>query len=582
MKRIAKYLSKYKLLLFIPSTALLLSIVLDLFNPYLSKIMIDEVITKRKINLLLPVLLCILGIAVGRTIFGYTKEYLFDVLSTKLSIDLKLDLFNHIENMHFQYFDKKNTGELMSRISEDIDTIWQTVSFGLRLLVENSIYFILATVILFSLNFKLALICLLTTPAIAYVAVKMNRKIDKTYGDISDQAAIINTTAQENISGVRLVKAFAREKHEILKFLSLNNKNYDLNMKQQKTFAKYFPRIEFLTNVSNILLIALGGIFVIKGFISVGTLVAFTGYISMLINPMRNLGWITNLLARSNASCKKIFKIMDTEPGIKSGENAIVLKDMQGKIEFKHVDFKYIDEVVLKDINFTANKGSVIAIMGATGSGKSSIINLIGRYYDVLNGEVLIDNHDVKDLDLKNLRENMSVVSQDTFLFSDSILQNVKLGNNNASFDEIKKACDDACASEFIDELPDGFDTVIGERGIGLSGGQKQRLSIARALLRKSKIMILDDATSALDMETEYNLLKNLKNRNEKPTTFIIAHRISAVKNADCILFLDKGRIVESGTHKELLKKRGKYYEIYSEQFKSFDDVDEKEVVNNG
>lgn len=578
VKRVFTYVWRYKLLLIIPSIAMILSIALDMFNPYLQKVMIDKVILKSDLGLLIPLLLGIGAITILRAIFGYVKEYLFDYLSTKINIDLKKELFDHIQSLSYSYFDGMNTGELMSRIGEDIDNIWRTISFGLRLFVENAIYFISASFVLFYLDWKLALICISIMLPIAYLAMKLEKKVDDAYGKISDQAAVINTTAQENIAGVRLVKAFAREKYEILKFLELNNQNYKLNMEQNNVIAKYFPAIEFLTNIAIVFMISLGGVYVIKDDISVGTLVAFNGYIWMLIWPMRMLGWLTNMLAQNNASAKKIFKILNTEPDIKDNDFSVSLECMKGTIEFKNVSFKYNDEYVLKNINLKAKPGSTIAIMGTTGSGKTSIVNLIGRFYDTTEGAVLIDGYDIKDIYLKDLRSRLAVVSQDTFLFSQTIEENIKHGKKDASMEDILRASKASCADEFIQGFDEGYNTLIGERGIGLSGGQKQRISIARALIRDSKILILDDATSALDMETEYNLLKNLNNRENKPTTFIIAHRISAVKNADEIVYLDNGVIVERGTHEELIKKRGRYYSVYCDQFKDFEDV-EGEVI---
>jgi ATP-binding cassette subfamily B protein len=429
------------------------------------------------------------------------------------------------------------------------------------------------------MNWKLTLVCLIGMPPIAYLALKFEKKIGESYGKLSDQGVLVNTAAQENIAGVRLVKAFAREKHEILKFLKLNNQNFDLSMEQNRIIARYFPPIEFLTNISMVLLVVFGGMFVMRSGMSIGELVAFNGYIWMLIWPMRMLGWLTNLMAQTNASAKKIMAIMDIEPEIKDTDDSFRVPNIKGDIEFKNVSFKYRDELILKNVNINVKAGSTVAIMGTTGSGKSSIINLIGRYYDVSEGAIYVDGYDVKEVNLKDLRSKMSIVPQDTFLFSASIEENIRFGKENATFEEIKEACRLACAEDFIEELDQKYDTVIGERGIGLSGGQKQRLSIARALIRNSSILILDDSTSALDMETEYRLLKNLNEKHKKATTFIIAHRISAVKNADQILYVEDGCVVEKGTHEQLLAKKGKYYEVYCEQFKDFDTTDRTEEV---
>lgn len=578
MKKLLKYVWKYKPLVIIPSIAMLLSIILDMFNPYLSQIFIDKVVKGKQIGILSYILIGLLTIALFRAIFGYVKEYFFDYMSSKVSIDLKEKLFNHIVKLPYSYFDNMNTGELMSRIGEDIDNIWRTISFGMRLLIENGIYFVLSITMMIYINWKLAIICTAVMLPIAIFAMKLEKQEGAAYDKISDQTALLNTTAQENIAGVRLVKAFSREKYEISKFLKMNKHNYELNMEQSTIIAKYLPDMEFLTNVSIVIMMTIGGIFVMKNQMTIGALVAFNGYIWMMIWPLRMLGWLTNMIAQNNASAKKIFKILNIDPAIKNLENPIVPEKISGKIEFKNVSFKYNEDYVLKNINLSIKPGQKVAIMGSTGSGKSSLIGLIGRYYDVNEGQVLVDGIDVRDIDLKVLRSNMSVVSQDVFLFSESVLKNIKLGNENASMEEVKYACKNACADEFISTLPDNYESIIGERGIGLSGGQKQRISISRALLRKSPILVLDDATSALDMETEYSLLSNLNKNYGGRTTFIIAHRISAVKNADIILYIENGEIVEKGTHSELLSKKGRYYEIYQEQFKDFEYM-EDEVV---
>ncbi|SHI23960.1 ABC transporter ATP-binding protein [Clostridium intestinale] len=579
MKRVMNYVFRYKLILLVPSISMLLVIIACMFEPYFQKLFIDKVIANGERNLIPYLIGGILIINIIKALFGYIKEYLFDYLSVKVTKDLKEDLFNHIQRLPFKYFDTMNTGELMSRIGEDVENIWRTISFGLRLFFENALYFIFSTVILFYLNWKLALACLVIMLPIALIAMKLEKKMLDSFEQISDQGAIINTTAQENIAGVRLVKAFGREKHEILKFLKMNKQNYKLNMEQAKIIADFFPPIELLTNISLVIMVALGGMLVITKEISLGTLVAFSGYIWNLIWPMRMLGWLTNMIAQNNASANKIFKIMDIDPAIKDSDNPLSPALLKGNIKFKNVSFKYREEEILKNVDLDIPAGSTVALMGTTGSGKTSIINLLGRYYDVSEGKVLIDGIDVRNIKLDILRNAISIVPQDVFLFSDTIEENIRFGNRNATDEELLQASTLACASEFISELSDGYSTIIGERGLGLSGGQKQRISIARALVRKAPILILDDATSALDMETEFQLLKNLNTLNNSSTVFIIAHRISAVKNADIILFLDNGQVVEKGTHEELLKLKGKYYEVYKEQFKDFETITQEVIA---
>lgn len=578
MKRILKYVSKYKGTVIIGTMCMLIVIGVDLFLPYLQQVFIDSGLMKGNQNVIVSVLVWIGIITIIKAMLGYGKEFLYDVLSSWVHQDIKNDLFAHIQTLEFEYFDNMNTGELMSRIGEDAENIWQTIGYGMRLFIENIIYFVISTIILFVLNYKLALACFIVMIPIGFIGIKLENKFGETYSKISDQTAEINTIAQEDIAGIKLVKAFSREKYEINKFLKMNKVYYDLNMEQAKIIGDYFPPIEFLTNIALVIMIVLGGFLVMDGEVSIGILVAFNGYIWNLIWPMRMLGELTDLLSRTVSSANKIFAIMDKEPSIKTKENFKDVKNIKGNIKFEGINFRYDDKLVLKNINLDIKAGSTVAIMGATGAGKSSLINLIGRYYDTCKGSIKIDGIDIKEYNLEFLRKNMAIVPQETFLFSETILNNIKFSNENASFEEIKEASKLACANEFIEGLELGYNTEIGERGIGLSGGQKQRIAIARSLVRKAKILILDDSTSALDMETEHELLKNLSNRKHESTTFIIAHRISAVKNADLIIYLEDGQIKESGTHDELLKKKGRYYDIYNDQFRDFNLLEEEVI----
>lgn len=576
MTKVFKYVLKYKGTLIFGTISMLIVIGVDLLIPYMQQIFIDDGIIAGNEKSIFFVLGAILVISVIKAIFGYNKEFKYDLLSTWVHQDIKNDLFTHIQKLEFKYFDEMNTGELMSRIGEDVENIWQTIGFGLRLFVENVIYFVMSTVILFYLNWKLALACFTVMIPIGFIAIQLEKKFGKCYEEISDKTAEINTTAQEDIAGIRLVKAFSRERYEIKRFFKLNKSYYDLNMNQAKVIGDYFPKIEFLTNTSLVLMIVFGGYLVMNEEMSIGVLVAFSGYIWNLIWPMRMLGELTDLISRNVASAKKIFAIIEREPKIKSGKSNDV--KVKGNIKFENVTFSYNNEVVLKNIDLDIKAGCTVAIMGTTGSGKSTLLNLIGRYYDVNEGAIKIDDVDVRDYDLESLRRTMAIVPQDTFLFSDSILNNIKFSNESADMNEVKENSKLACSLDFIEELDEGFDTEIGERGIGLSGGQKQRISISRALIRNSSILILDDSTSALDMETEQELLRNLSSIEKQSTTFIVAHRISAVKNSDLIVYLENGEIKEKGTHEELLELKGAYYDIYCEQFKDFDTL-EKEVI---
>lgn len=573
MKRIFNHLLKYWKKLIFPTVALLLVIALDSGKPFLHRMIIDQALPEKSAPLLTWILIGLFVITTGRALFGFYMEFSFDKIGILVYRDLKNMLFDHIQQLHFAYFDNMNTGEIMARLGEDLENIWRSLSFGFRMLLEEGAYFIIGVVVLGSINWKLTLIILLIMAPIGFLAVSFERKINQNFEAISDQTAILNTTAQENIAGVRLVKAFAREKHEIRKFLTKNKENYDLNNEQAQIMANNFPIIELLTNLAVITMIAIGAFFVTSDEMTLGSLAIFSGFIWNLIWPLRNLGWLMNMTGQFSASVKKILVILNTESEVTDAPG-LTPHQVKGDVEFKNVTFSYQEEAVLNDVSFKTKAGDTVALMGTTGSGKTSVLALIGRYYNHEKGSVLVDGIETKDLRLDDLRGAMSVVHQDTFLFSESIGNNLKFANADASEEDIREALRIACA-DFVWELDEGLDTVIGERGVGLSGGQKQRLAIARAILKESPILILDDATSALDMETEYQLLKNLKGLRHPRTTFIIAHRISAVKNADQILYMENGHVMEIGTHDDLVQHGGRYAEVYKEQFQDFENLTE-------
>ncbi|MBI6089134.1 ABC transporter ATP-binding protein [Clostridium perfringens] len=566
------YISKRMVFLIVPILAMIIVLGIDSFFPYLQKIFVDDILLgsdKSKLGLFFGVFL---GLSLLRGILGYIKEFLFDKFSLNVSKEIRMDLFKKIQSFEFSFFDSTNTGELMSRIGEDVDIVWETISYGLRLLIEGIILFIISVTIMMSMSPSLTIICLVILLPVGVLAILVNKKFHRNYSKISDKVADINLMAQQDIAGIRLVKAFAREKYETEKFLKVNKDYYDLNITQAKILSNFLPVIDLLTNLTPVAMIIYGGYLVIKGNITMGTLLAFSSYILNLSFCVKNIGGLVNMMSQNRASMDKIFNILKRKPQITSMENSYNPDKVKGEIEFKNVSFRYNEEEVLKKINLKIPAGSTVAIMGETGCGKSSILSLIGRHYDVSSGEVLIDGVNVKKWNLDSLRENMAVVFQDTFLFSDSIKDNIDFGGNKSE-DEIIEAAKDSCAYDFIKEMPEGFETEVGERGLGLSGGQKQRLAIARALVRKTPILILDDATSALDMETEFNVLKNLSKKQDKATTFIIAHRISGVKDADIILFMKDGEIVEMGDHESLLKKKGYYYSVYCHQFQDLEFV---------
>ena len=574
MRLLKQYIFKHWKFLLLPILGMFITLGIDAIIPIMQQVFIDDILANERTEALGTFFLIFGGLILTRCVFGYVKEFLFDYFSLNVLKAIRKNLFDKIQTLDFSFFDTNNTGELMSRIGEDTDMVWETVSYGLRLFIEMIIIFVLSSSLMFMMNPTLAFVCLLILIPVAGLGFWFEKKFWAIYLKISDQTAELNSVTQQNIAGIRLVKAFAREKHEITKFLTTNENLYDLNISQARLNSNFTPIIEFMCNLATVALIIVGGILCIMGNVSLGIITAFSSYILQLTWCVRNISTFVTMLSQNKACMSRIFALLDTPSQIKTPENAYAPEVVRGDIAFKNVSFSYDSQEVLSDINLFIPAGSSVAIMGATGCGKSTLLSLIGRYYDVTKGEILVDGVNVKEWDLNILRNHLSFVFQDTFLFSDTIRNNIDFGETH-DFEAIKKAADLSCATGFIEELNDGFETEIGERGVGLSGGQKQRLTIARALLRDSSILVLDDSTSALDMETEYEVMNHLFHTSQKRTTFIVAHRISGVKDANLIIYMENGHILEKGTHESLLKQKGFYYDIYCDQFKEFITLEE-------
>ena len=568
LKKLHTYIWEHKWGYLLAVSSLLIAVSLDLMSPQFTKHIVDDVIVGGDIPKLKWLLLGILGIGVGRCIFQYVKEYMFDYLGSIIASDMRKNLFRHIQSLSAEFFDRTGTGELMARVKEDVDKIWDGISFVSMLLIEVTVHTIIILFWMYRLDWRLALIPTLSMGICGAIAIVMEKKLGAVYEAISEENAALNTVAEENLAGVRTVKAFAREKYEIGKFLSHNKRYYDLNMQQSKVFVKYDPYFSLVTKVLPLITVMSGGYFVIHGEMTLGSLSAFLEYSNNIVWPMEMLGWLTNSASSAIASNRKIQKIYQEKPAVTEKARPVTKEQIAGKIEFSNVSFHKADGYeILKDVNFTVMPGKTVGIMGATGAGKSSIVYLLQRLYDVTGGSVKVDDTDVRDLSLKQLRSSISVVMQDVFLFSDSISENVKLGKRDSIDPEtVRKAAADARANSFIERMDQKYDTVIGERGVGLSGGQKQRISIARALAKKNPILVLDDSTSALDMETEHLIQETLETLKDT-TKIIIAHRISAVKKADEIIVLDAGQVKERGTHESLIAQKGLYYETYLAQY---------------
>lgn len=546
---------------------MIIAIALDMMFPKVTERIVNEVIISQNFTYFPFLLLAIILIGIGRSVFGYFKEFTFDKNCITIGTEMRKDLFDHIQSLSLDYFDDSSTGELMARVKDDIDKIFQLVGMVAMRGMEVTLNSVLILYFMFSINVPLTFLPLTFMVICGTTAIVMEKKLDKVYDAISEENAEMTTTAEENLAGVRTVKAFAREDYEIKKFFKHNKKYYDLNMEEAKALIKFYPVFMLAGTLLPVACAVLGGIAVINGHMTLGALTAYVIYARNCTWPMEELGWITNEFSSSLASMKKIKKIYSEHSTLNITENPVHVDTVKGAVEFDHVSLTLGEKEILSDISFKLEPGKTLGIMGQTGSGKSTIINLLQRFYDPTEGNIKLDGNNIEEMELEQVREATAVVMQDVFLFSDTIEENIRMGRrDDMTMDEIKDAADKAKASDFIEKLDDTYKTVIGERGVGLSGGQKQRISIARAISKNAPILVLDDSTSALDMETESEIQKTL-DEIESTTRVIVAHRISAVRNADEIIYLDNGRIAERGTHEELLKMKGLYYNTYIAQY---------------
>lgn len=565
--KIWNYMKKYKGRYLLALVCMLCAIVLDLWAPVLTRKIIDDVIIGGQRSILMSLLLGLLGIGIGRAVFGYIKEFTLDWIGVTIANQMRRDVFDHVQTLSAGYFHKHNTGELMTRIKDDVWKVCAVLGFLGMLAVEAAVHTVFVITCMVRLSPLLTLVPLAIIPVIGFLALRMEKQVGAVYEEISDETAALNTVAEENLAGVRTVKAFAREEFEQKKFRKRNQRYYQLNMKQAHLISRYQPLISFLGKVLLMAVVICGGILVLQEKMTLGTLGAFTEYANNIIWPMEILGWLSNDIGSATASWKKIKTVMSEEPVIREPEHPIVLSKVEGHLAFQKAGLTLEGQEILKDISFDLEPGKTLGIMGITGAGKSMLVNLAKRFYDPTEGRILLDGVDLRELSLGQMRSSMAVVAQDVFLFSDTVNQNVRMGQKDRMEpDTVHWALKHAGASEFVEKLSERSDTLIGERGVGLSGGQKQRISIARAIAKKAPILILDDSTSALDMETERQIQQDLRQLKDT-AKIIIGHRISAVREADEILILKDGKIAERGTHESLLARKGQYYRTWQVQY---------------
>ena len=543
--------------------------VLSVVNPYISGQIVDQVISGGKYDRLMPFIGCLIGVTIVMGVLRFLFQVAFETASQGVLYDMRDKVYRKLLEEDFAFYNKKRTGDLMSRQTGDMDAIRHFVAYVVYMVYQSVLMFVFALLMIFTVNTKLALAMLVVLPFTAFATCRQTKEVRPAFKRNRDCFSSLNAFVQENVSGNRVVKAFAKEDFEIEKFNKENDKFRAAQIDASKIWMKYVPIFEVLSYALTIILILYGGYMVIQGEITLGQLVTVNGYLWMLNNPLRQAGWLVNDISNFTTSVEKIYATYSEEPHVKTPVSGVVKKHLKGEIEFKNVSYRADDEDIVMDVNFKVKPGQTVGIIGSTGAGKSTIMNLLCRFYDTTSGEVLVDGVNVRDMDLYNLRDNIGMAMQDVFLISDTIEGNIAYGRPNCSFEEVKQAAIMADANHFIQALPDGYDTIVGERGVGLSGGQKQRISIARAIAKKAPILILDDSTSALDMETEHEIQKTL-NELKDTTKVIIAHRISAVCHADEIIYLKDGGIAERGTHQELLAKRGLYYETYMAQYGTF------------
>lgn len=540
--------------------------------PIVLQLTIDEVVLENKFSAIPYIAIGFLTLMIIKGIGTFFHQYLGDLFGIRSVYSMRDALYEKLQVLSFKYYDNAKTGDIMSRLTADVEGFRFFLSFGFAELIRIFLLITFSLTVMFYYSFWLTIVTMASMPLLIIVVYKFDKRVHPAFRRVRKSFGRLNTRVQENISGMSTVKSLSREDFEIGRFSTSNDDYRQSYLNTAKQWARYFPLMEFIGNIAAVSLLAFGGYLVIQGNLKPGELVAFFSLVWYILGPLMNLGFVVNQFSQAKASGERLIEILDAEEDIVEKDNAIET-DVFGHVTFNDVTLTYTkdDDAALKNISFDAPAGKVIGLIGATGSGKTSITQLITRFYEPEEGEVLLDGRDVADYKLKTLRQAIGFVLQEPFLFSTTIRENIAYGHPEISDEQVVLAAKRAQAHDFIMEMPEGYDTYLGERGMGLSGGQKQRISIARAICINPKVLILDDATSAVDMDTEFAIQKALKEVMDGRTSFIIAHRISSLKHADEILVLNEGEIIERGTHEQLLENKGSYARIYNIQYQDRD-----------
>lgn len=568
MRRLLQYIKPYK---YYVAGAILFTILISALGPvrpYLTKVAIDDYIAKGKSEGLLMIALVMIGILVVQGVIQYLMTYATAWIGQRTIFDLRMQVFEKLQRLSHTFFDHNPIGRLITRVTGDVEVLNEMFSSGIVTVFADVFIIVWIVVFMFWINWELALVTLSVLPFLIYGTFLFRKKVRETYRDVRIQVARLNSFMQERFTGISTVQIFGREQSEFKNFDEINRAHTDANIRSIFYYAVFYPGVEFLSSVAIALMVWYAGMNILKGIMTLGTLFSFIQYTEMFFRPIRDLSEKYNIMQTAMASSERIFKLLDTESVIHEPEHPVSFT-FNHQIEFRNVWFAYLnDDFVLQDVSFTINRGSSVAIVGATGSGKTTIINLISRFYDIQKGEILIDGKNIRTFSAKDLRRHIGVVLQDVFLFSGDIERNINLGNMNIDLQKVQHAAQLVSADAFIERLPNGYHSEVKERGATLSVGQKQLLAFARALAYDPEILVLDEATSSVDTETEIYIQQAIRELLKGRTSIVIAHRLSTIQNADKILVMHKGRIREIGTHQELLALGGIYYRLYQLQYK--------------